>query len=100
MNVMGNASARAGGMLDEETLAPGVRKAESGRQTTNTTANDRGGSSYATACLPTVEDGHRASPPLPDLARLLLHSLRPFLLYGRCQSFVKDEIFFTNAINA
>jgi len=92
---LGNGSAGAGGMFDEENLEPGVRKVESSPNPTVAAANARGGNYSFAACLPVSEDGHRA-PHHQTLARLLLHSLRLFLLYGRCQSFVNNGIFFTN----
>jgi hypothetical protein len=92
---LGNASAGAGGMFDEENSKPGVRRVASKPHQTNAAASDRGGNSSYIACLPISEDGHRA-PHHQTLARLLLHSLRLFLLYGRCQSFVNNGIFFTS----
>ena len=77
---LGNASAGAVGMFDEENLEPGVRKAEGNPNSTNAAATDRGGNASFAAYLPIVEDGHRAPHHCQTLARLLLHSLQPFLL--------------------
>jgi hypothetical protein len=93
---LGNASAEAGGLFDKEDFEPGVGEVESSAHPTNAAANNHGGSHGCAASLPIAEDGHRA-PHHQTLARLLLHSLRLFLLYSTFQSLVNMGKFFTNA---
>jgi hypothetical protein len=75
---LGNASAEAGGLFNEENLEPGIRQVEGSPHSTDAAANNHGRSDCCAMGLPLAKDVHRAPPPLPDFSATVFAPLGCF----------------------